>query len=353
MWSELEQRLEAMLADAPEPDPGAGEEALHRALRALHPVAAPRRGFRASALAFATAVVVLTVAGASLGAAGALHVSFGTKAKQQPAPTQLVLPKGASGIAAVVDGRLQVVIKGGFRLQGLRVTAATLSPHARFVAVGIRHSLVAIAPGGRRPWSHRVGGKVVAIAWARDGIRIAYVVQNGHRYALHVIWGDGTHDTSIDRSVRPARPSWRPDSLAIAYVGAGGKAVVYDLGHRSHHLVADSPSDVTQVAYSTTGAKLALLGGGRVIVGQRRVATGFSVVGIGWLGRRLDLVGRNGRLGPIHVFARIDSFQSSGDAFAAVVSGRETHVLAGTGWHRVATVLSLPANSHAEAIVVR
>ena len=37
MSSELERRLEGMLAEAPEPEPGAGEEALHRALRALRP----------------------------------------------------------------------------------------------------------------------------------------------------------------------------------------------------------------------------------------------------------------------------------------------------------------------------
>ena len=53
MSSELERRLEAMLADAPEPDPGAGEEALHRAVRALRPVATPRRGLRTAALVFA------------------------------------------------------------------------------------------------------------------------------------------------------------------------------------------------------------------------------------------------------------------------------------------------------------
>ena len=34
MSSELERRLEGVFAEAPEPDPGAGEEALHRALRA-------------------------------------------------------------------------------------------------------------------------------------------------------------------------------------------------------------------------------------------------------------------------------------------------------------------------------
>ena len=50
MSSELERRLEGVLAEAPEPDPGAREEALHRALRALRPVAAPKRGLRAASL---------------------------------------------------------------------------------------------------------------------------------------------------------------------------------------------------------------------------------------------------------------------------------------------------------------
>ena len=42
--------------------------------------------------------------------------------------------------------------------------AAALSPHALFIAAGIGRSLVAMAPDGRRAWSHPAGGKVVAIA---------------------------------------------------------------------------------------------------------------------------------------------------------------------------------------------
>src|SRR4051812_34418548 len=97
MSSELERRLEATFAAAPEPDPGAGEEALHRALRALRPAAAPRRGLRAAALAFAAAVVLLVIAAGSLAAAGALHVSFGAKSKPHAEATQLVVPRGANG----------------------------------------------------------------------------------------------------------------------------------------------------------------------------------------------------------------------------------------------------------------
>ena len=179
MSSELEQRLEAMLADAPEPDPGAGEKALHRALHSLQPVAHSHRGLRTAVLVFAAVVVLLVIAAGSLAAAGALHVSFGAKAKPRPTAVQLTLPRGADGIAAIVNGRLAMVTKSGFRLQGLPVSAAALSPHALFVAAGVGNSLVAMAPHGRRAWSHPAGGKVVAIAWAPDGYRIAYVADGG------------------------------------------------------------------------------------------------------------------------------------------------------------------------------
>src|SRR4029450_4823610 len=118
MSTDLERRLETMLAEAPEPDPGAGEEALHRALRVLRPVAPPRRGMRTAVLVFAGAVILLVIAAGSLAAAGAPAVSSGTKRTPPPPAPELRLPKGANGIAAVVDGKLSVVTKGGFRLQG-------------------------------------------------------------------------------------------------------------------------------------------------------------------------------------------------------------------------------------------
>ena len=282
MSSELERRLEGLLADAPEPEAGAGEEALHRALRALRPAAPARRGLRTAVLVFATAVVLLVIAAGSLAAAGALHVSFGAKAKPKrpPAPAHLSLPQGASGIAAIVDGRLSVVTKGGFRLQGLPVSAAALSPHALYVAAGIGTSLVAMKPDGHQAWSHPTGGSVVAIAWAPDGLRIAYVVRRGHRFALHLIWGNGKNDTTIERSVRAVRPSWRADSLAFAYVGAGGKAIVYDLAHRSRSVVGGA-APVTHLAFSPVGKTLVVATPGSALLGQKTVATG-EIEAIGW-----------------------------------------------------------------------
>jgi hypothetical protein len=284
MSSELERRLEGMLAEAPEPDPGAGEKALHRALQAVQPAPHSRRGLRTVVVAFAAVLVLLAIAAGSLAAAGGLHVSFGAKKKPAPAETQLVLPKGANGIAAIVDGRLSVVIKGGFRLQ-TRASAAALSPHALYVAAGIGRSLVALAPSGRRAWSHPVGGKVVAIAWAPDGLEIAYIVRSGNRLALHLIYGNGRTDTTIDRSVRAVRPSWRSDSLAVAYVGAGGKLVVYDLGHELH-TVSATASPVTHLSFAPTGKALAFATPDSALVGAKRVASG-PVDALGWFRGRL------------------------------------------------------------------
>src|SRR3954470_25043360 len=289
MSSEVERRLEAMFSEAPEPDPGAGEEALHRALHALHPVAAPRRGLRTAVLAFAAAILLLVIAAGSLAAVGALHVSLGAKPKPRPVATQLVLPRGANGVAAIVDGRLSMVTRGGFRLQGLPVSTAALSPRALFVAAGIGNSLVAMAPDGRRAWSHPAGGKVVAIAWAPDGFRIAYIVHSGHRFVLHVIYGNGIHDTTIDRSVRAVTPSWRADSLAFAYVGGGGRAVVYDIGHERHRVVAVSPP-VTGVAFAPSGDALALEGANGVSLveeSSHRHIAAAEVEAFGWLNGRL------------------------------------------------------------------
>jgi hypothetical protein len=293
MSSELERRLEAILTDAPEPDPGAGEEALQRALQALRPESHPHRGLRtAAALAFAAAVILLAIAAGSLAAVGALHVSLGAKAKQPPTRVQLTIPSGANGIAVVVDGRLAVVTKSGFRLQGLPVSTAALSPHALNVAAGIGNSLVAIKPDGHQAWSHPAGGRVVAIAWAPDGLRIAYVVHAGRHFVLHVIFGNGIHDTTIDRAARAVRPSWRADNLAVAYVGGGGRAVVYDLAH-NRHTVAGKATPVTHVAFAPTGTTLAVATGTSVLVGSKAVPAG-NVETLGWVNDRLAVAVRGG-----------------------------------------------------------
>ncbi len=350
MSSELERQLEGVFSEAPDPDPGAGEEALHRALRALRPVAAPRRGLRAAVLAFAAAVVLLVIAAGSLAAAGALHVSFGAKPKPHRTTTQLVLPQGANGVAAVVDGRLSVVTKDGLSLEGRTVSAAALSPRALYVAAGIGNSLVAMAPNGRRAWSHPAGGRVVAIAWAPDGFRIAYIVHAGHRFVLHVIYGNGIRDTTIDRSVRAVRPSWRGNSLAFAYVGGGGRAIVYDVGHESRHVVAARPP-VTGLAFAPSGDVLALEGTNGVSLvkhsAYRHIAAP-DLEAFGWLNGRLAVAVPSLHSAVIRWFASDGAARGSSQVHGIVRAITPKLVLVQRGRNLVAghtTLLTVPRDA--------
>jgi hypothetical protein len=264
--SEIERRLEQLLTELPEPDHDVTERVLARTLEAL-PVRETRlrRRVGSVAITLAGAFALLAIAAGALAAAGALHVSIGRSPRPARTPNSatragLSLPSGAGGIAAVINGRLWLTTSNGMRLQGLPVSAAALSPHALYVAAGIGDSLVAMAPDGRQAWSSPVAGTVRAIAWAPDGLRIAYIVQNGTHFRLHVIVGNGSDDQLIDKRVRPVQPSWRADSLAFAYVGGGGgKPIIYDLGHRSRRVITSaSARDATRLAFSPTGRALAI-----------------------------------------------------------------------------------------------
>jgi hypothetical protein len=296
MPSEIERELEQLFAQLPEPDPEVQERALAAALAALQPrQLRPHRSLQRLAILLAAALVLLALAAGALAAAGALHVSFGQQShhptrKSSIGSPQLQVPAGAHGIAAVIDRRLWLTTRSGLRLQGLPVSTAALSPHALYVAAGIGNALVAMAPDGRRAWSHPTTGKVAAIAWAPDGLRIAYIVHTRRGFRLHLIVGNGTDDREIDQAVRPVPPSWRADSLAFAYVAAGGKPVIYDLGHHSRHLIsAPAARDATRLAFAPSGSALTIATrNGFLLTGTGGRPNGGSfkpslIAGLGWL----------------------------------------------------------------------
>ena len=311
MSSELERRLEGCLAEAPEPDPGAGEKALHRALRALQPVAAPRRGIR-------TAVLVFAAVGrpardrrrlARCRRSAARQLRREGEAAARPRPSSCCpRERTASPRSSTVGCPSSHAAASGYRCRRAprpsRRTRSTLPLES-----ATRSSRM--APNGRRAWPHPAGGKVVAIAWAPDGFRIAYVVHARPALrAADVIYGNGAHDTVLDRSVRPVRPSWRADSRAFAYVGAGGKAILYDFAHQKHSVVA-TLTPVTRVVFPPVGKTLVVATPSQVRLGRKTVAGG-QVEALGWFGGlpAAALADRNGAsirsFG--HMGRRVDNF---------------------------------------------
>jgi len=228
MSSELEHRLEAAFGRLPKPTREASSRARAGALAVLAP---DRRRSRAGlAIAAAAVAFALGAGAAALAATGNLHVRLGSPAKHARAiPERLSVPAGTRGIAVVAGGRLWLTTRSGLRIEGLPVSAAELSPRALYAVVGIGSSLVALAPGGRRAWVHSTGGRVSAASWSPDGLKIAYLVSSARGTALRMIEGDGSPDRLLARGVLPVRPSWRADSLAVAYVDASGRAASFDL----------------------------------------------------------------------------------------------------------------------------
>jgi hypothetical protein len=302
MSNELERELRRVLG-RPSSSDDAREHARRVALAAVSERRQGRRG-RTVLLAAAATVAAMFVAAGALAAAGALHVSLGsdgqTPRSAPEAAPRLAVPPGADGIAAVVDGRLWLATRQGTRIEGLPVSTAELSPHALYVGAGLGRSLVAMSPNGRRAWAHAASGRVAAISWAPNGLQIAYIVHDGSHFELRLIEGDGDHDRLLDRAVRPVRPSWRADSLSLAYVGAGGMPVVYDFGHDSR-VPLRLGGFAHAVAYAPAGHDLAITSRDRLwLLGDRQRPRPLAhydetPTDVAWVGRSVAVASSGSR----------------------------------------------------------
>src|SRR5436190_256555 len=308
MSTELERQLRAGFGRLPKPTREASARARAAALDALGP---HRRRSRGGLLLVSFAVAFVVGAGAAaLAATGNLHVRLGAGERpKRPVPTRLSVPAGSNGVAVVAGGKLWLATRSGLRIEGMPVSAAELSPRALYAVVGIGSSLVTLAPGNRRPWVHQTDGRVVSAAWSPDGLEIGYGVsrRGSDGYELRLIEGDGAPDRLLVGSVRSAKPSWRADSLAVAYVDARGRAGVFDLGTDSTRTFDTRRCGglAGAVAYDRRGAALAVVSAHGIAVVRRWnrppscatldiSATPFAV---GWLRRGQLLLGVNRRLG--------------------------------------------------------
>ena len=246
MSSELEQQLRRALARV-EPDPVATEQAKAAALEALSSPGGLRSRYRLGLLA-AALVGALVVTGVTLASSRTAREVVGISGSpDKPSPGPIPngpLPPGSGGFAAYGDGRLWLV-SPSLTIAGMPYSAAELSPGALNVAVGSGHALVVRRlSDGSVAWSHHTAGRVVAAAWAPIGTEIAYVVASHEGAQLRMIEGDGDHDHLIAGSASAVTPSWRADSLALAYVSAGGRVVVRDLANDSSTVIRPSRAPI-------------------------------------------------------------------------------------------------------------
>jgi hypothetical protein len=305
MSTELERRLRTAFDRLPEPAADVTRRARAAVLAA---VPAPERGGRSWALlVVAAAVAAVAVGAGALAATGKLHVALGTRAHRATVPTRLSVPAGTHGIAVVAGGKLWLATRRGLRIEAMPVSAAELSPRALYAAVGLGSSLAALAPGQRRAWTHEAGGRVVAAAWSPDGLKIAYVVHRRRGNELRLIEGDGDNDRLLDRHVAPAKPSWRGDALAVAYVRPMGRAAVFDLTNGSRRTFdtrgCGGPTQV--VAYAPVRPRLAVAGAsGVALVGRWDAPPAcialdrvMSISSLAWVGPRHVVTADNPRPG--------------------------------------------------------
>ena len=208
---------------------------------------------------------------------------LGAKKKRPPANTELSLPQGASGVAAIADGRLSVVTKGGYGTHGRPSTCVALSPNALYVAAGIGHSLVAMAPDGRRVWSHTGGhGRRLRLGAGRprDCLRRPKRPSPpGHYGDRPTGTGDRTRRSTV-RCARCDRPGAPTRSLSRTSA-EGGKRIVYDLGHERHHMLGTAAPDCTHLAFSPGGRTLLVATPGSAILDGKTLARG-EIEAIGW-----------------------------------------------------------------------
>jgi hypothetical protein len=273
MPSELETQLERALAGV-EPDATATDQAKAAALAAVSGPPGLRSRYRlalaAAALAGALVVTGVTLA-ASRTAREVVGIAGSSSHPHRPVIGRGPLPPGSGGFAAYGGGRLWLA-SPSLNIAAKPYSAAELSPGAVNVAVGSGHDLVIrrLSDGGVA-WTHATAGRVLAAAWAPIGTEIAYVIESPAGAQLRMIEGDGDHDRLVAGSVRAVTPSWRADSLALAYVSAGGQVTVRDLANGSTTVIRRTNEcaamPASQVAFAPRGGLLtASTGNGNMLV---------------------------------------------------------------------------------------
>ncbi len=264
MPSELERRLERALSDVPvEASSDAHDRARDAALAAAA-APAPGRGSRWRVVVAAAVAMVLVTTGVTLAATGDRPFSDTPTLTEPPhaaRPHTGLLPPGARAFSVAADGRAWVAIPQRVLLHGAPRSAIAVSPGAVYVLEAHGRTLRAVAAGtGRVAQTQHAAGPVGSAVWSPFPIRIAYLTEVGSHQQLHDEWGTLSHDYLVDRHVAAVAPSWRWDSLAVAYVRADGRVAVHNA--TSGHNTVIPPNcglrHPTALAFAPTSGLLAI-----------------------------------------------------------------------------------------------
>jgi hypothetical protein len=314
MPSELEQRLERLLSSHPQSTASVEEQAREAALSTIP--ASARSRYRPTAwmvvLAAATGLILTGVAlAASPSSLRDLRdvvspTSPRTTHASKPPGAVVRVPPGAAGFTVQSGNRLWVAKPDRIALRGVPLANAATSPSALYAVGQDAGRLEAVSVTDRHvAWSVPLHGKLAAAAWSPYPIRIAYVVRRRGRGLLHVIWGNGVNDQIVGPATA-VMPTWRSDSLTLAYVSPTGAVMLRTIGRaapqRLNTAAACGAQRITGLAFSPASSTLAEATDTSAVIltdiqhpGKATcVHTGTSATDLRWLSRTNLLITHHG-----------------------------------------------------------
>jgi hypothetical protein len=270
-------------------------EAVRTSFLEREPQPAPRRHTR-PLIALAAAALVAAAAASPPGRAvlGSLRDAVGV---ERAVPALFSLPAPGRLLVDADEGAWVVRSNGSKRLLP-GYTAASWSPHGKFVVATRGPTLTALEPDGAVHWSlARRGATGPRWGGSTTDTRIAYLSGS----ALRLVAGDGRGDRLLARGVaRNVVPAWRPGlPHVLAFVGRSGAITAVD-ADPVRVLWRRRPTDSRplRLEWSLDGRRLLALGrdwiavldaDGRVL-GLRRLRARAVAAALAPDGRRVALV---------------------------------------------------------------
>ena len=130
-------------------------------------------------------------------------------------------------------------------------SAASWSPHGRFVIAWKGRRLAALDRRGNVRWSLQTARPVQNAVWSPSGFRVAY--RTGGE--LRVVAGDGTGDRSLNRASFSAL-AWRPGQAHVLAHTSGSHLNVLDVDSGVRLARIQLPVVSGQIAWSADGTRL-------------------------------------------------------------------------------------------------